>query len=735
MPAKTKKDSAQIALDTNPPIEQNIVRTLETNYMPYVMSVIISRAIPEIDGFKPSHRKLLYTMYKMGLLTGGRIKSADVVGQTMRLNPHGDQAIYETLVRLTRGCAALLHPFIDSKGNFGKQYSRDMAYAASRYTEVRLDPICGELFADIDKDTVDMADNYNGTMKEPLLFPTTFPNLLVTPNQGIAVGMASSVCSFNLKEVCEAAIAYLKNKDCDLKKYLLAPDFSTGGQLLYNEKEIDAVYGTGRGGFKVRAKYRYDKKSGCIEITEIPYTTTIEIIADRIVQLVKAGKIKDINDVRDETDLGGLKIAIDVKKSADPDLIMRKLYGMTTLCDTFSCNFNFLVDGKPRTMGIAEILDEWIAFRVQCIKRRLAFDISGTGKKLHLLEGLSAVLLDIDRAIGIIRRTEEEKLVVPNLMEGFGIDEAQAEYIAEIRLRNLNREYLLNRAKEIGGLREELEEMRRALGSEEKIREMITADLKTVIKKYGKPRLTEIVYEEDAEPVPERALIDDYGVRLFLTAGNYFKKIPLASLRSSGDHNVKQDDRIVQETEATNKSDVLFFSNKGNCYKARAYDLPDGKASGLGEYLTNLLALEDGETIISVAATVDYEGFMLFAFENGKAAKIPMSAYETKTNRKKLINACSVKSPLVFSRCLREDGDFFATRNKDKAVLFNSCLINPVGSKNSPGAQFFILGKMGVLTGVYPAGDVETEDAEYYRIEQIPSAGHFLRAGTKVKQA
>ncbi|MCL2462188.1 MAG: DNA topoisomerase (ATP-hydrolyzing) subunit A, partial [Defluviitaleaceae bacterium] len=715
MPAKSNKTAPPAVKEPNPAIEQNIVHTLETNYMPYVMSVIISRAIPEIDGFKPAHRKLLYTMYKMGLLNGGRSKSTDVVGATMRLNPHGDAAIYETLVRLTRGNGALLHPFIDSKGNFGKAFSRDMAYAASRYTEVRLDPICEELFADIDKDTVDMVDNYSGTMKEPLLFPTTFPNLLVTPNQGIAVGMASSVCSFNLKEVCDAATAYLKNRNISLQKYLLAPDFSTGGELLYNEKEIAAIYETGRGSFKVRAKYRYDKKNSCIEIYEIPYSTTIEVIVDRIVQLVKANKIRDINDVRDETDLGGLKITLDIKRAADPDLIMRKLYGMTTLCDSFACNFNFLVNGRPRTMGVAEILDEWIAFRMGAVRRRLAFDIAKTEGKLHLLEGLSAILLDIDKAIRIIRQTAEDKQVIPNLMAGFDIDEDQANYIAEIRLRNLNREYLLNRANEMDGLRKELAEMRGALGSEEKIRQMIADDLKSVSKKYGKPRATDIIREHEVEPVAEDELIDDYGVRLFLTAGNYFKKISLVSLRSSGDHNVKQDDRIIQEIEATNKSDVLFFSNKCSVYKARAYDLPDCKASGLGEYLTNLLSLEDGEAIVRIAATADYSGLMLFAFANGKAAKIPMSAYETKTNRKKLINAYSDKSPLVFCAYIAQDADFFAMRDKDKAILFNSGLISPVSSKNSAGVQVFTLKKNSALTAVCPAEGVEAEDIEYYR--------------------
>ncbi|MCL2592523.1 MAG: topoisomerase IV, partial [Defluviitaleaceae bacterium] len=636
-------------------IEQQITDTLELNYMPYAMSVIVSRAIPEIDGFKPSHRKLLYTMYKMGLLSGERRKSADVVGQTMQLNPHGDGPIYETLVRLTRGYAALMHPFIDSKGNFGKVYSRDMAYAASRYTEVKLASICTEIFKDIDKDTVDFIDNYNGELKEPVLFPTTFPNLLVTPNTGIAVGMASTVASFNLKEVCEATIQYIKNNDVDISKYLLAPDFSTGGSLIYNKKDMEKIYETGRGSFKVRGKYRYDKKNSCIEIYEIPYSTTIEAIMDKTITLVKSGKIRDITDVRDETDLKGLKIAIDIRKSSNPELVVQKLYSMTPLQDSFSCNFNLLIDGQPRTLGVKEIIHEWVRFRKNCIVRQIKYSISKKTERLHLLTGLSKILLDIDKAIAIIRNTEEDSKVIPNLMDGFDIEKLQAEYVAEIKLRNLNKEYLLNKVSEKDALEKEIADLKNTLGDEKKIDTIIIKDLKEVSKKHGMDRQTEIIYEEEIQTISEDDFIEDYPLKIFLTKQNYFKKISLVSLRSSGEQNIKEDDEIVEEFETTNKSELLFFSNKHNVYKQKAHEMPDSRASALGDYLPNLLKMDEDEKILYIAATTDFKGFMIFGFENGKIAKITMDSYSTKLNRKKIINAYSNKDKIIFIDYILED--------------------------------------------------------------------------------
>ncbi|MDR1914854.1 MAG: topoisomerase IV [Clostridiales bacterium] len=711
--------------------EQNIAFTLEINYMPYAMSVIISRAIPEMDGLKPAHRKLLYTMYKMGLLNGNRIKSADVVGQTMRLNPHGDQAIYETLVRLTRGNDALLHPFIDSKGNFGKVYSRDMAYAASRYTEVKLTAICSELFKDIDKNTVDMIDNYNNSMKEPLLFPTTFPNLLVTPNQGIAVGMASTACSFNLKEVCEATIAYIKEKNCDFLTYLKAPDFSTGGQLLYNADELKTIYATGRGSFKVRAKYLYDSKQNCIEITEIPYTTTIETIIDKIIMLIKSGKLRDINDVRDETDLNGLRVTLDLKRGANPDLLMYKLYEMTPLCDSFNCNFNFLVAGRPHTMGIAKILTEWIAFRSECIKRQVAFDVQKKNAQAHLLDGLAIILLDIDKAIAIIRATEQDSQVIPNLMTGFEIDKIQAEFIAEIKLRNLNKEHILSRIKEIENLKKEIAELNNLLSSEKKIEGLIVKQLKEIAKKYGKPRRTEIVYEEEKPEYDE--LIEDYGIKLFLTQHNYFKKITLASLRSASEQYLKDGDEIAQELETTNKSDILFFSNNQNVYKVKAHELSECKASGMGEFLTNTLGLQDGEKIVFIAATTDYDGDIIFAFVNGKIAKISMDLYSTKANRKKLVNAYSDKSKLVYASHIRVNTDFIAIRDKDKALLFNTDLLPLSSSKNATGTQVMTLRKNSKLTALIQADKYVSDNAEYYRTEKLPTGGHFISEIERIK--
>ena len=722
MPKKPPPE--QLTLVENHIIEQPITNALELNFMPYAMSVIVSRAIPEIDGFKPAHRKLLYTMYRMGLLTGGRIKSADIVGQTMRLNPHGDGPIYETMVRLTRGHDALIHPFIDSKGNFGKQYSRDMAYAASRYTEAKLDEICREIFRDMDKQVVDMVPNYNSTMLEPSLLPTTFPNLLVTPNQGIAVSMASTVCSFNLKEVCQTAIAWLKDPNHSIIKTLPAPDFSTGGELIYNQGEIENIYAMGRGSFKLRARYRVDKKNACIEVYEIPYTTTIEAIIDKIAALVKGGKIRDINDVRDETDLNGLKIAIDIKRSADPDQIMQRLFALTTMQDSFSCNFNFLVDGRPRVMGIAEILYEWTAFRMGCIKRQLAYDIEKKSEKLHLLEGLAAILLDIDKAIKIIRNTESEAEVIPNLMQGFKITQPQADYIAEIKLRHLNREYLMGRVNERETLENEIAELKAILESDERIRELISSQLKEISKKYGRPRRTEIIQAEDTPAPSGESFIDDYNVRLFLTGHSYFKKITLVSLRSSSDQYLKEDDRVTQDMEATNRDEILFFSDKCNVYKAKLYDLPDTKASALGDYLPNLLGMEQGESIIYFALAKDYTGYMLYAFENGKVAKVAFSAYATKTNRRKLVNAYSGKSTLVSMHWVPGDEDLYLQRGADKAMVVNSSLIPVNTSKQSGGVAVFSLRQKTVLTAMRPAA--QDDDLDYYRMEKIPTAGHFL---------
>jgi len=714
----------QLTLVENHIIEQPITNTLELNFMPYAMSVIISRAIPEIDGFKPAHRKLLFTMYKMGLLSGGRIKSADIVGQTMRLNPHGDGPIYETMVRLTRGHDALIHPYIDSKGNFGKQYSRDMAYAASRYTEAKLDDICREIFKDIDKKVVDMVPNYNNTMQEPSLLPTTFPNLLVTPNQGIAVGMASTVCSFNLKEVCNTTIAWLKNPNHNIIKTLPAPDFSTGGELVYNQSEIENIYSTGRGSFKLRAKYRIDKKNSCIEVYEIPYTTTIEAIIDKIVTLVKTNKIRDINDVRDETDLNGLKITIDFKRSANPDQIMQRLFTLTTLQDSFSCNFNFLVHGRPRVMGIADILKAWTDFRVDCIKRQLAYDINKKTDKLHLLEGLAAILLDIDKAIKIIRNTPTEAEVIPNLMKGFKITEPQAEFIAEIKLRHLNHEYLMGRVNERKALEEELAELKAISESNERIQNLISDQLREISKKYGRSRRTEIIEVTDIPSPPQESFIDDYNVKLFLTRHNYFKKISLVSLRASSDQYLKEEDSINQELEATNKDEVLFFSNKCNVYKLKLFDLIDCKASALGDYLPNLLGLDADEGIVFINLAKDHQGYMLYAFENGKVAKVAYSAYSTKTNRRKLVNAYSNKSPLVSIHWVPDDMDLYLQRGTDKAMVINSSLIPTNTSKQSGGVTVFSLRQNTILTAMRPVG--ENDDLDYYRMDKIPTAGHFL---------
>ena len=712
--------------------EQPITQTLEENYMPYAMSVIVSRAIPEIDGFKPSHRKLLYTMYHMGLLRGDRTKSTNVVGQTMKLNPHGDSAIYETLVRLTEGNGALLTPFVDSKGNFGKQYSRDMAYAASRYTEVKLAPICQEVFADIEKNTVDFIDNYDGSMQEPTLLPTTFPNILANPNIGIAVGMASSICSFNLAELCEATAAYIKNNDIDLCDVLPAPDFSTGGQLIYNRKELAQIYATGRGSFKLRAKYRYDAEQNCIEIYEIPYTTNIESIIDKIIALVKSGKIREITDVRDETDLSGLKITIDIKKGAKADLLMHRLYALTPLSDSFSCNFNVLIQSKPMTLGIGGILQHWTAFRMHSIRRQLAFEIQQKTDKLHLLHGLSQILLDIDKAISIIRNTEAERMVVPNLMDGFSIDSVQAEYIAEIKLRNINKEYLLKRTQEMEALEQEIADLQATLHSDTKIKNLICRQLKAGANKYGKPRRTEIVQQEEILTPDKADFIEDYGIRLFLTEQNYFKKIPLVSLRSAGEQKLKEEDRILQELESTNRADILFFSNQHNVYKMRASDIADTKASAMGDYLQNMLGMDAEEKIIYMTETTDYSGYMVFFFENGKGAKVQLSAYATKTNRRKLVHAYSSRSPLVYMEKIETEKDFLLMRNHDKATVLNTELIPASASKSATGVQLYTLKKNSAISMVCPVEQFHTDHPDYYRTQKIPTTGHFIQETDKL---
>lgn len=715
-------------------IEQKIADTLEQNYMPYAMSVIVSRALPEIDGFKPSHRKLLYTMYKMGLLTGARTKSANVVGQTMKLNPHGDMAIYETLVRLTRGYDALLHPYIDSKGNFGKQYSRDMHFAAPRYTEVKLDKICEELFKDIDKNTVVFTDNYDGTMKEPALLPVAFPTVLVNSNQGIAVGMASNICSFNLKEVCEAAIQYIQDPAADLMQYLKAPDFRSGGQLIYNEKEINEIYSTGRGSFKVRGRYRYDKKNSCIEIYEIPFTTTSEAVIDSIIDLVKSGKIKDITDVRDETDLDGLQITLDIKRSCDPDSLMAKLFKLTPLQDTFNCNFNILINGTPRVMGIREILYEWTMFRAGCIRRQVEFDASVKRDKLHLLLGLKKILLDIDKAIQIIRKTENDSEVVPNLMKGFAIDKVQAEFIAEIRLRNLNRQYILDRVSEVDSLQAEIKELEETLKDDRRIRKIIIKQLGDIAKKYGTDRRTEIIYEEHVEEITHEHLIEDYNLKLFLTRGNYLKKIPLVSLRANPEQKLKEEDSIIQEIETHNKADLLLFSDKFTVYKQKIYDIPDCKASSLGEYLNNLLQLDADEKIIYIAVTDNYSGYMLFCFENGKIAKIELSSYSTKTNRKKLTGAYSSISKLVGIFQLDCDMEFVAYSNINKALVFDSAFISPKTTRDSQGVQVLKPKKGSLMVEVKKLSDTAIKDADYYRTRNLPAIGCYLKSEDEAVQ-
>ena len=711
-------------------IEQPIVSTLKSNYMPYAMSVIVSRAIPEIDGLKPSHRKLLYTMYKMGLSKGSKTKSANVVGQTMKLNPHGDMAIYETLVRLTTGNMALLHPLIESKGNFGRVFSRDMKFAAPRYTEVKLAEITEYLFHDIDKETVDFADNYDGTMKEPLLLPAAFPNILVNPNQGIAVGMASNICSFNLREICLATIAYIMNDNVDLTEYIRAPDFSTGGQILVNPGELARIYNTGRGSFKLRARYRFDKKSSCIEVYEIPYTTTTEAIIEAVAEIIKNGKIKDITDVRDETDLGGLKVAIDIKRNADPDEIMNKLFRLTSLQDSFGCNFNILIDRKPLILGISGILDYWIQFRMNCIRRRSEFDIKKKGERLHLLTGLELIILDMDKAISIIRNSEKDALVVPNLMKGFVIDKEQAEFIAEIKLRNLNREYILRQTSDIGKLKKEIEDLKGIVAHDARVLDIICRELKEIAATYGSDRKTEIIGEDEVEHITEDNLIEDYNVRLFLTGHCYIKKVSLVSLRSSGDHKLKEEDAILMESETHNKGELLLFSNKGVVYKMKVHELSDSKTSMLGDYLPNILSMEPDEKIIFMLATDDYGGHMLFAFENGKMAKIPLLSYATKLNRKKLTKAYSQLSPLTAMHFTVEDQDFAAYSNIGKILVFNTSGINAKTTRDSQGVQVLKSKRGSWLVKLKPLDQAALKDPEYYRAN-IPAIGCYIKEEDK----
>lgn len=726
-----RKKNEEVIIEA-PIDEQPITRTLEENYMPYAMSVIVSRAIPEIDGLKPAHRKLLYTMYKMGLLGGKLTKSANVVGQTMKLNPHGDAAIYETLVRLTRGNEALLHPLVESKGNFGKQYSRDMAYAASRYTEVRLEPICRELFGDINKNTVEFVDNYDGELKEPTLLPAAFPNILVNPNQGIAVGMASNICSFNLRETCAATIAYLKNAKIDtaaIMEIMPAPDFSMGAELVYNSDEMAKIYETGRGSFKLRAKYTYDKQNNCIEITEIPYTTTSEAIISKIMELIKANKLKEISDARDETGLDGFKITIDLKRGTDPDALMLKLFKLTPLEDSFSCNFNILINNRPMVLGVKEIIEQWVLFRMGCIKNSLRYDITKKSEKLHLLNGLKKILLDIDKAIAIIRHTEREQDVVPNLMEGFGIDELQAEYIAEIKLRNLNKEYILNRTSETEKLIEELAELNRIIESDKEIKKLIAAQLKEISKKYGADRKTQLVSGESLEEYKEEEHIDDYALTIFFTKENYIKKVSAASLRSTtAEQKLKEDDFVAQEIETTNKSELLFFSDKCTVYKMKTYDLPDGKVSAMGEYLPGLLELDENEKILYTVVTTDYGGMMLFAFENGKMAKVEVKNYFTKTNRKKLIGAYSDKSPICGIKFLEEDRDIAAFTDNNKLLCVNTEKIPLKATKSTQGVQVMTLRKKGSkLVKIMFAEDCGIDDLKHYTARNIPAAGSFLK--------
>ena len=735
--ARKKKDTVEVKKKVNTDgimglvgstTEQAISETLEINYMPYAMSVIVSRAIPEIDGFKPSHRKLLYTMYKMGLLSGGRTKSANIVGQTMQLNPHGDAAIYETMVRLAKGNETLLHPFVDSKGNFGKVYSRDMAYAASRYTEAKLDPICAEIFKDIDSDTVDMVDNYDATKKEPTLLPTTFPNVLVSPNQGIAVGMASNICSFNLKEVCDTAIALMDNPDHDILETMPGPDFSTGAELLYDDAATREIYSTGRGSFKLRAKWRYVKEGNLIEVYEIPYTTTTEVIMDKVAELIKAGKIKEITDMRDETDLNGLKLAIDLKRGVEPEKLMQKLFRLTSLQDSFACNFNILIAGMPRVLGVGEILEEWTAWRMECVRRRIYFQIQKKEERLHLLKGLERILLDIDKAIAIIRETEMESEVVPNLMIGFGIDEIQANYVAEIKLRNINKEYILKQTKAIDDLEQEISDLQDILGSNRKLKSVIKKELKQVSDKFGKPRKTEIIYgAEEAEQEDEAEDIPDYPVTMFVSREGYLKKITPQSLRMSGEQKFKEGDALQFSVETTNRAELLVFTDQFQCYKTRLSDFEDGKASQLGDYLPQKLGMDPGEQVRYVIQAGDYKGFVLFFFENGKAAKVPLSAYETKTNRRKLTGAYCDKSPLVAAMAFSADEQVVLYSSDDRAMVISTALLLPKTTRNTQGVAVMGLNKKAVLKRVTTLEGSGIVNQSRYRCKNLPSKGSLIK--------
>lgn len=704
-------------------VEQRIVSTLEENYMPYAMSVILSRALPEIDGFKPSHRKLLYTMYKMGLLNAARTKSANIVGQTMKLNPHGDAAIYDTMVRLSRGYEALLHPYVDSKGNFGKFYSRDMAWAASRYTEAKLDPICQELFRDIDKDTVDFVDNYDNTLKEPTLLPACFPSVLVNANTGIAVGMASSICPFNLKEVCETTIALMKNPEHDIASTLLAPDFPGGGQILYVREAMEQVYRTGKGGVKVRARYSVDAAANCVDITSIPPTTSCEAIIEKIIDLVKQGKVKEIADIRDETGLDGLKITIDLKRGVDADRLMQKLYRMSPLEDTFSCNFNVLIAGIPRVLGVRELLEEWIAFRVECVRRRTHYDLKKKQDKLHLLQGLERILLDIDKAIAIVRGTEEETEVVPNLMIGFGIDEIQAEYVAEIKLRHLNREYILKRTQEIEQLEHEIAQLQSVLENKSKVKSIIISELKDVIKTYGQPRKSMLIYPSELDEAEPEDEIPDYPVHLFFSKEGYFKKITPQSLRMSSEQKLKEGDKMVYTVEASNVCDLLFFSDRCRVYKAKASDFSDTKASVLGEYIPAKLGMEEGEQALSMVVTKDYQGYLLFFYENGKLAKVPLESYATKTNRKKLTAAYSDKSSLVCVLAAPQDGEYLLNSSAGRLLLVHSGAVAAKSTRSTQGVSVMTLKKGHRLMGAVSYQEDMLKRPNRYRTKTLPAAG------------
>lgn len=715
-------------------VDQKIVDTIENNFMPYAMSVIMSRAIPEIDGFKPSHRKILYMMYKMGLLTGARAKSAKIVGQVMQLNPHGDAAIYDTMVRLSKGYEALLHPYVDSKGNFGKAFSRDMMWAASRYTEAKLEKICAELFADIDKDTVDMVDNFDNSMKEPALLPVTFPSVLVNANTGIAVGMASSICSFNLEEVCKTTIELLRDPKFDVSETLKAPDFAGGGLLVYDKAAMDEIYNTGRGSFKVRARYSFDKSNSCIEITEIPPTTTSEAIIDKVIEKVKAGSLREISDIRDETDLSGLKITIEVKRGTDPDKLMKKLYASTPLQDSFSCNFNVLINGMPRVLGVRELLGEWIEFRSGCVRRRTAFDLKRATDRLHLLRGLEKILLDIDKAISIIRNTEEESEVVPNLMIGFRIDKTQAEYVAEIKLRHLNKEYILKRLQDIDRLEEAIKDLNDILENPKRIKQIIIYELKEVVKKYAKPRKTKIIYSVELEEETVEPDIPEYPVTVFFTKGGYFKKITPLSLRMSGTQKLKDGDEIAQTVETTNSSELLFFTNKCQVYKSRACDFDDTKASVLGDYVAAKLEMEEGELPVYMAVTSDYSGYMMFFFENGKAAKVSLDAYRTVTKRKKLIKAFSDKSPVAAVMQLAADEEIVVISSAGRHLLLNTAVILPKTTKDTIGVGVMALKKGQRLMSARKYREGEFAKAYRYRAKNLPAAGALLSSEDEAEQ-